>query len=906
MTTERLYNLLPTIYRQRDLDEGEPLRALLAIMEQELQAVEEDIAALYENWFIETCDEWVIPYIGDLLGIRGLSRETSRVASQRAHVANAIGYRRRKGTAAILERVAEDITGWKARAVEYFNLLGATQHLYHLRPTEGRTCDLRDRQALAQMNTPFQKLSTLVDVRRIARHQEMARQHGRANIPNVGLFLWRWSSYPITRSAARRLKPGCYTFNPLGYNMPLFVRPQPKTDLTQRTQAIHVPALLTRQVLANELARRRAGAKSDYFGPQPALEIFINGVKQEDFVTRDLSDWPAVESVTVDPELGRLALPGEDGEQPAEVQVSYAYGFSADLGGGPYDRRPTLTIAASGCWQAIVSKSGLASADNSFTDLATALAAWSASKFSDGLIQITDNSAYDISGIPLELPEQARLTIEAADSARPCLIGPLTVSGSGRAQLTLNGLLLDEGIALGFRGNLRLQVSHCTLAPSGIWSQTPAPEVQITIDHSLVSALRLPAEMAGLIVRDSIIGPASWTNQRPVLVSGNFNLSAESGLTTDSPELNLTIGAAGPYRVALAKKPATPAEARDELQAAIRAAHPGQALAEAQVILTHSPRRLIVLAGVPEVVTIEPTEDDPYTASELALDPAHARPALAAVGERLAPFPGLRSAAPAINVTIQARQGREGPYQALLAGTPASLTQARDQLQAALRQADDQPAFAEALVAIFEERLLIVPGASELAMRFGPTPDDPATARELGLLDPAAIAAPDRPQAAGPPTTMERVTVFGPVWLKELVMASDVIFTEPALVQRRQVGNIRFSYVPPASQTPQRYRCQPDFALTAAAEAAGRPLSDEERHTVLLRVQPRFTARQYGQPGFGQLSPQCAAEIAAGAENGAEMGAFQSLLQPQREANLRASLEEYLRAGLEAGIFFVN
>lgn len=898
--TERLYNLLPTIYRQRDLGEGEPLRALLAIMEQELQAVEGDIVALYENWFIETCDEWVIPYIGDLLGIRGLSQETSRVASQRAHVANAIGYRRRKGVAAILERVAEDITGWKARAIEYFNLLGATQHLYHLRPAESRTCDLRDRQALAQMNTPFQSSSTLVDVRRIARHR------GRANIPNVGLFLWRWSSYPMIRSAARRLKPGCYTFNPLGYSMPLFVRPQPKTDLTQRTEAIHVPALLTRQVLTNELARRRSGARSDYFGPQPVLEIFINGVKQEDFVARDLSGWPAVDSLSVDPESGRLALPDDGAEQPAEVQVSYAYGFSADLGGGPYDRRATLTAAAPKRWQATVSKSGLAGADNGFTDLAEALAAWSASEFSDGLIQITDNSSYDISGIPLELPTQGRLAIEAADGARPCLIGPLTVLGSGRAQLTLDGLLLDEGIALGFRGNLRLQVSHCTLAPSGIWSQTTAPEVQITIDHSLISALHLPAEMAGLIVRDSIIGPASWTNQRPVLVSGVFNLSAESGLTADSPELNLSIGAAGPYRVALAKKPATPAEARDELQAAIRAAHPGQALAETQVILTHSPRRLIVLAGVPEAVTIEPTEADPYTARELALDPAQARPALAAVGGKLAPFPSLRSAAPAVNVTLQTRQGRQGPYEALLAGAPASLTQARDQLQAALRQADAQPAFAEALVTIFDERLLIVPGLSEVAARFGPTPGDPTTVRELNLFDPAVIAALDRPQAPGPPTTLERVTVFGPVWLKELVQASDVIFTEPALVQRRQVGNIRFSYVPPGSQTPQRYRCQPDFALTAAAEAAGRPLSDEERHTVLLQVQPRFTARQYGQPGFGQLRSQCAPEIAAGAENGAEMGAFQSLLQPQREANLRASLEEYLRAGLEAGIFFVN
>ncbi|WP_267876476.1 MULTISPECIES: hypothetical protein [Moorena] len=36
-STERLYNLLPAIYRQRDFAQGEPLRALLAVMEKELQ-----------------------------------------------------------------------------------------------------------------------------------------------------------------------------------------------------------------------------------------------------------------------------------------------------------------------------------------------------------------------------------------------------------------------------------------------------------------------------------------------------------------------------------------------------------------------------------------------------------------------------------------------------------------------------------------------------------------------------------------------------------------------------------------------------------------------------------------------------------------------------------------------------
>ena len=62
-TRERLYELLPAIYRIRDAENGEPLHALLTIMGDELARIEDDIAGLYDDWFIETCAEWVVPYI---------------------------------------------------------------------------------------------------------------------------------------------------------------------------------------------------------------------------------------------------------------------------------------------------------------------------------------------------------------------------------------------------------------------------------------------------------------------------------------------------------------------------------------------------------------------------------------------------------------------------------------------------------------------------------------------------------------------------------------------------------------------------------------------------------------------------------------------------------------------------
>ena len=113
LTPERLYQLLPAIHRLRDAEQGQPLRALLAVIEEELTALELDAARLYDNWFIETCDEWTVPYIGDLVGARPIRPVPSAGVSTRAWVANTLAYRRRKGTALVLEQLARDVTGWR-------------------------------------------------------------------------------------------------------------------------------------------------------------------------------------------------------------------------------------------------------------------------------------------------------------------------------------------------------------------------------------------------------------------------------------------------------------------------------------------------------------------------------------------------------------------------------------------------------------------------------------------------------------------------------------------------------------------------------------------------------------------------------------------------------------------------
>src|SRR5437588_5645769 len=81
---------------------------------------------MWEDQSIETCDDWVISYIADLLATNLVASLDAR--GQRVDVAKTIYYRRRKGTVAILEEIAADITGWNARVVEFFRRLGRTRH----------------------------------------------------------------------------------------------------------------------------------------------------------------------------------------------------------------------------------------------------------------------------------------------------------------------------------------------------------------------------------------------------------------------------------------------------------------------------------------------------------------------------------------------------------------------------------------------------------------------------------------------------------------------------------------------------------------------------------------------------------------------------------------------------------
>jgi hypothetical protein len=144
-----------------------PLKALLMAFADEFAVIEENLAQLYDDLFIETCAEWAIPYIGDLIGYEPLHALGQAKGLARAEVAHTIALRRRKGTASVLEQLARDVTGWNARAVEEFQLLAATQHMNHRRTHCLYAPDLRRWEPLTRIGGAFDSVAHTVDVRNI-------------------------------------------------------------------------------------------------------------------------------------------------------------------------------------------------------------------------------------------------------------------------------------------------------------------------------------------------------------------------------------------------------------------------------------------------------------------------------------------------------------------------------------------------------------------------------------------------------------------------------------------------------------------------------------------------------------------------------------------------------------------
>ena len=613
--------------------------------------------------------------------------------------------------------------------------------------------------------------------------------------------------------------------------------------------------------------------------------------------------------VAIDPLLGRFTFSAGEEPKSDSLSVYYNYGFSADIGGGSYERRDTLADLKDALeiniYQSLPSG---ADSPSVVTSLHEALNLAS-SENSDVVITINDSATYEETDLSIDLKDGKEMVIQAANLVRPNirLSGDLLVKGQPGAALTLNGLLIEGAVHLDMLVE-KATILHSTLVPgryldeNGRLLEPDSPSLytddnnlflSLEIDHSITGLIHISEVAASLTIRDSIVEKGKARNL-PALISGILNPFPT--LSSNLPSLNISIGCEGPYKITFSAKPLNLEEARTILEEAIKSVSLSPAFTRAQVMSVGG--RIVLLSGTADDISAS-ASNDAVTIQELKLDVASSRTAIAFISGQLSIPLTVSSPNPSVNLSI----GKEGSHEINLVSRPILPVDAQFHLQSGL-QAESSPAFSNSLVGILDERLVILPGLPGVTASFGPSQSDPSTVKELSLLDDKpSIAWNDGGFLPGPPTILERTTVFGSVFVKELSLASDAIFAERAVVERRQAGCVRFSYVPPESQTGRRYRCQPDMAL---AQLIGPGLTQEEKELVAERMKPSFTSVHYGNPAYTQLSLRCAEEIKTGSDDGSEMGAFGSLQQPQREANLRLRLDEYLPFGLDYGFIYVT
>ena len=500
---ERFYNLIPLVYKEQDFEQGQPLRALAAVLEQGYDLLHEDIAKLYENWFIELCDQSIIVNIAHQVGIEDLD-ERDLLKSERRYVANHLAYKRRSGQQKTLNNALQDSTEYKFITRDAYDKMASTW-------TPADPSHLPVTFLVDDQPAPFDQSSRTADFRNNppnALHPQalqsatLQTQHGRINLNSVNLSVWTMTSIPVTKVQLARVKgaKGRYHLSPLGFDLKLSndhglfndahrqdAQPRPVTRANYRD---YLPS--------GQDETQHAPVNFYVFDPQKRrYEALPSGKIQ----LADLSHWKTNShhdaAIVFDPDSGRVEIL----QQTLTGRVYASYAYYANTFFGARAHYTQINIAAE---QPILVCGNTAYAGTVAT-MTEALQQWQQCHSSIVLIDnliYQDDLAIDLKG--------KNLKITADNNTQPLVQGKITLtnSASESAEVLIEGLNIEGTIEIG--DNIHLTLYKTTLLNESVSlkaldsNESHQQHRQVPLVNSLVSAFICPKE-SQTTIKDSVV-----------------------------------------------------------------------------------------------------------------------------------------------------------------------------------------------------------------------------------------------------------------------------------------------------------------------------------------------------------------------------------------------------------------
>lgn len=769
-----LFELLPAVVREADAKRGHPLRDLLRVISEQAGVLQQDIRRMYENLFIETCEPWVIPYIGDLVGYKPLfvspnaDSEGHGTTNIRRAVASRVGLNRRKGTFSVLDDLVAQTTGWSVRV------------------GDDRGGDL-----------------------------------------TVNLHVWRQPSWPLTRVRPfyQPRRVNCFSLSVLGNDAPVFTRADPEPVGEDDTDDRAVPQRITRDMLRRDLEPLEP-VRGRYYGPDKSLCLYENGhpVSAERLVVRDLAGWDADivdNEVAIDPVRGRVMLP--ERRRPKSLTASYYQGFATAMGGGEYPRpRQNATAGMSLFREGHLVEQGVPFL-RALRSSMLPISEWIRGKMDKTVLNMSlDDPVEAERRLSAELNRILQAYTLPDDLLNPDLAMDAETASlramnpQGDRRIRLNRLLLEAV----YPETIRRSFGRVTVS-----SRRGMPVIMDAV-RELQESPRPPMTMVIELTDSGLYVEPVVVNLRPF---HTLILRADEGCR---PTIML------------------PERDDDIDDMVVSCGHASRVVLDGLMVA----RRAVRISGNPRDVTIRHCTFVPGWELDQNCNPVWgSEPSLI-----LSDIPiyqpwekeGWTDCPPELLVPTRIRIDRS------ITGT---IIVQRDEV-------DAEPVRLDICRSIVD-----------------------ATAK-----DTPAIGGPGDWRAHAV-VSIVTSTILGTVKTHMIELGENSIFTGTVDAARRQLGCIRYCYLPPSSRTPKRHACQPDLVMRQAQETGGN--ADGEA----ARIVPKFLDQRllYGRPNYCRLDDikGCANEILQGADDESEMGAFHDLFVPQRLANLHTAIADFLPLG---------